>query len=83
MSMISRNKRILSYWSIATYGGGKTSTPTVIPATPPPAPPAEEATMTEFTDEEQNKKKRTAISQGAKSLQIPLGGTTGATVGTA
>lgn len=65
-------------------GGGKGGTRTIeVPATPPPAPPAEEATMVEFTDEEEEKRTRKAMTQGAKSLQIPLG--TGATssVGTA
>lgn len=62
-------------------GGGGT---TVVPATPAPPPPEAEAKMTEFTDEEANKLQRKALTQGAKSLQIPLGGTTGSTtLGTA
>lgn len=67
-------------------GGGKGGTrveyiPT--PTPPPPAPPAEEPTMTEFTDEDEDKRTRKAMIQGAKSLQIPLGTSTGGTVGTA
>ena len=62
-------------------GGGKGGTRYIeVPATPPPpppAPPAEEATMVEFSDEEEEKRTRKAMTQGAKSLQIPLG--TGAT----
>ena len=61
-------------------GGGGT---TVVPATPPPPPPESEAKMTEFTDEEADKLQRKALTQGAKSLQIPLGGVGTATVGTA
>ena len=64
-------------------GGGKGGGTTVVPATPPPAPPAEEAKMTEFTDEEANKLQRKAITQGAKSLQIPLATAGISTVGTA
>lgn len=62
-------------------GGGGT---TVVPATPAPPPPEAEAKMTEFTNEEADKLQRKALTQGAKSLQIPLGTTTGsATLGTA
>lgn len=65
-------------------GGGKGGTKTVmVPATPPPAPPAEEATMVEFEDEEESKRTRTAMTQGAKSLQIPLGLGATSSVGTA
>ena len=81
---IMRYKRMVSYWGVTTQGGGgKGGGTTVVPATPPPAPPAEEAMMTEFTDEEADKLQRKAITQGAKSLQIPLGGVGTATVGTA
>ena len=82
---ILRFKRILTCGgSIACGGGGKGGGTTTIAATPAPPPPEEEATMTEFTDEEANKLQRKTITQGAKSLQIPLGGTTGSTtLGTA
>ena len=61
-------------------GGGGT---TVVPATPAPPPPEAEAKMTEFTDEEANKLQRKALTQGAKSLQIPLATAGSATLGTA
>ena len=82
---ILRFKRILTCGgSIACGGGGKGGGTTTIAATPAPPPPEEEATMTEFTDEEADKLQRKTITQGAKSLQIPLGGTTGSTtLGTA
>ena len=65
-------------------GGGKGGGPStiVVPATPPPAPPAEEATMVEFSDEEEEKRTRKALTQGAKSLQIPLGTSATSNVGT-
>lgn len=65
-------------------GGGKDPSVQTIEATPPPPPPAEEATMEEFKDEETDKAKTKAKTQGAKSLQIPLVGTVGnsSTVGT-
>ena len=82
---IMRYKRMISYWGSTTQGGGGKGGggTTVIPATPPPPPPEEEATMTEFTDEEADKLQRKAITQGAKSLQIPLGSAGTSTVGTA
>ena len=82
---IMRYKRMITYWGVTTQGGGgKGGGTTVVPATPPPPPPEEEAMMTEFTDEEADKLQRKALTQGAKSLQIPLGGTTGSTtLGTA
>ena len=65
--------------------GGSSKTPTVqtVAATPTPAPPVEEAKMTPFTDPTKDAQKAKAVSQGAASLQIPLGtiGSTG-TVGT-
>lgn len=70
---------------IDCYGGGGKggSSPQVIDTPPPPAPPAEEPTMEEFTDEEEEAQQRSAITQGAKSLQIPLTtGTSKGTVGT-
>ena len=83
---IMRYKRLLTCGgAVACGGGGKGGGggTTVVPATPPPPPPEEEATMTEFTDEEANKLQRKALTQGAKSLQIPLGSSGTSTVGTA
>jgi len=55
-------------------GGGKSSPKvTTVAATPQPAPPVEEATMKTATDKTADKAKATAKSQGAASLQIPLG----------
>lgn len=64
-------------------GGGKSPSVQTVAATPTPAPPAEEATMREYTDPNADKTKLKAKTQGATSLQIPLGslGTSG-TVGT-
>jgi hypothetical protein len=66
-------------------GGGGKGRPRVIetPAPPPPAPPAEEPVMEEFTDEDEEKRTRKAMIQGAKSLQIPLGASATSNVGTA
>ena len=81
---ILRFKRILTCGgSIACGGGGKGGGTTTIAATPPPPPPEAEAKMTEFTDEEANKLQRKALTQGAKSLQIPLATAGSATLGTA
>ena len=84
---IMRYKRMISYWGVTTQGGGgkgSSPAPVTVAAPPPPAPPETEAKMTEFTDEEANKLQRKALTQGAKSLQIPLGATTGnSIVGTA
>lgn len=66
-------------------GGGGKGGPRVIetPAPPPPAPPSEEPMMVEFTDEDEEKRTRKAMTQGAKSLQIPLGASATSNVGTA
>lgn len=83
---IMRYKRMISYWGVTTQGGGgKGGGTTVVPATPPPPPPPPEteAKMTEFTDEEADKLQRKALTQGAKSLQIPLATAGSATLGTA
>ena len=81
---IMKYKRMISYWGVTTQGGGgKGSTPTVVAATPAPPPPEAEAKMTEFTDEEANKLQRKTLTQGAKSLQIPLATAGSATLGTA
>ena len=63
--------------------GGKSPTVQTVAATPTPAPPAEQAKMSQFTDPTKDAQKAKAVTQGAASLQIPLGtvGTTG-TVGT-
>lgn len=67
-------------------GGGKSS-PSVqtVAAVPPPPPPSEDAMMVEakLTPEAEAVKKK-ALSMGANSLQIPLGGSAiggGTTVG--
>ena len=83
---IMRYKRMISYWGVTTQGGGgkhSSPAPVTVAATPAPPPPEAEAKMTEFTDEEADKLQRKAITQGAKSLQIPLGSTGTSTVGTA
>lgn len=83
---IMRYKRMLTCGGAVVCGGGGKSGggTTVVPATPPPPPPEAEAKMTEFTNEEADKLQRKAITQGAKSLQIPLGSTAGSTtLGTA
>lgn len=55
-------------------GGGKAPSVSTVSATPPPLPPIEEATMVEAKlTPEAEKLKTKALSQGAKSLQIPLG----------
>lgn len=83
---IMRYKRMISYWGVTTQGGGgkgSSPAPVTVAAPPPPPPPEEEAKMTEFTDEEANKLQRKALTQGAKSLQIPLATAGSATLGTA
>lgn len=67
-------------------GGGKGggTTTTTIAATPEPPPPAEQAKMTEYVDPNTSKQKQKAKTQGATSLQIPLGGVSNsASIGTA
>lgn len=82
---ILRYKRILTCGgNIACGGSGKGGGTTVVPSVPAPPPPEAEAKMTEFTNEEADKLQRKALTQGAKSLQIPLGSTAGSTtLGTA
>ena len=82
MSILRFKKILTCGGTIACGGGGKGGGTTTIAATPPPAPPETEAKMTEFTDEEANKLQRKAITQGAKSLQIPLATAGSATLGT-
>lgn len=79
-------------------GGGGKGAPRVIETPAPPPPPApsapstpmaagekgfDEATMEEYTDEDEEKRTRKAMKQGAKSLQIPLGASDTSNVGTA
>ena len=73
--LLYKIKKMLCDGGACYGGGGKGSSPTVqtVAATPPPAPPAEEAKMKEFTDPEAEKKKVLSKTQGANSLQIPLG----------
>ena len=56
-------------------GGGKSPSVQTVAATPPPPPPSEEAMMVEakLTPDKDAAKKK-AITMGANSLQIPLGG---------
>ena len=54
-------------------GGGKSPSVQTVAAVPTPAPPVEEAKMKEFTDPLADKNKLAAKTQGANSLQIPLG----------
>lgn len=64
-------------------GGGKSPSVQTVAATPAPAPPVEEATMREYTDPNADKNKVKAKTQGATSLQVPLGGLgTSGSVGT-
>lgn len=63
-------------------GGGKSPSVKTVAATPTPAPPVEEAKMKEFTDPLEDKKKLLSKTQGANSLQIPLGGLTSGSIGT-
>lgn len=83
---IMRYKRLLTCGGAVAFGGsGKGGGgATVVPSVPAPPPPESEAMMTEFTNEEADKLQRKALTQGAKSLQIPLGSTAGSTtLGTA
>jgi hypothetical protein len=65
-------------------GGGVVEKPVYVP--PPVAPAVDEAATQEsaVTPEEEMKRKREAVKQGTKSLQIPMtgGGTTAGSVGT-
>ncbi len=63
---------------LVCYGGGKGgSAPQPIYTPPPAAPATEQAAMVDvITPEEELKKKKLAQTQGAKSLQIPLGDVT-------
>jgi len=80
---IMRYKRMLTCGGAVAFGGGKGGGGTTVVKTPPPPPPPEaEAKMTEFTDEEADKLQRKAITQGAKSLQIPLAAPSSGTIGT-
>ena len=67
-------KKMLCDGGACYGGGGKSPSVKTVAAVPPPAPPAEEAKMKEFTDPEVEKKKVLSKTQGANSLQIPLGG---------
>mgnify|MGYP001243322760 CR=1 FL=1 len=72
---------------LVCFGGGKGSALTPQPIyTQPPAAPAgavEAAMVDATTPEDEEKMKKKAITQGAKSLQIPLSdSTTSTTVGT-
>jgi len=80
---IDRIKRTLNGYD-ARYGGGGKSAPSVqtVAATPTPAPPSDEATMKEFSDPELDKAKVKAKTQGATSLQIPLGTVGSGSIGT-
>ena len=66
-------KRLLCDGMACYGGGGKSPSVQTVAATPPPAPPAEEAKMKEFTDPLLDKAKVLSKTQGANSLQIPLG----------
>lgn len=63
-------------------GGGKSPTVQTVAATPTPAPPASEAKMKEFTDSNTEAAKVRAKTQGAGSLQIPLGSVGSGSIGT-
>lgn len=63
-------------------GGGKSPSVQTVAATPAPAPPADEAKMREFVDPELEKSKVKAKTQGATSLQIPLGTVGSGSIGT-
>jgi hypothetical protein len=71
--------------SLECQGGGKGgSTPTPVYTAPAVAPAATEAATQEeaVTPEEEEARKKEALTKGAKSLQIPVTGDTGADTGT-
>lgn len=70
LSMLARCKKdpLICYG-----GGGKSPSVQTVAAVPEPAPPAEEAAMREYTDPNVDKNKVKTKTQGATSLQIPLG----------
>ena len=53
-----------------------------VDSTIPGGAPIEEATLSEFEDEELDRRKKASKKRGAKTLRIPLGGVTGKTIGT-
>ncbi len=61
--------------------GSKAPTVTEAAVAPPPAPASEDAMLEEFTDEDIDKKKKKAKTEGAASLQIPLGGASADLIG--
>lgn len=63
-------------------GNGKSPSVQTVAATPPPAPPATEATMKEFSAPNLDSAKVKARTQGATSLQIPLGTIGSGSIGT-
>lgn len=72
--------------SLECHGGGKggSSTPTPVYTAPPAAPAASEAATQEMAPdaEAEEARKKEALTKGAKSLQIPVTGDTGADTGT-
>lgn len=71
--------------SLECHGGGKGgSTPTPVYTPPPAAPSATEAATQEMAPdaEEEEARKKEALTKGAKSLQIPVTGDTAAETGT-
>lgn len=71
--LLYKIKKMLCDGGACYGGGGKSPSVQTVAATPPPAPPVEEAKMKEFTDPLNDKNKLLAKTQGANSLQIPLG----------
>lgn len=72
--------------SLECHGGGKggSSTPAPVYTPPPAAPSATEAVTQEMAPdvEEEEARKKEALTKGAKSLQIPVTGDTGVETGT-
>lgn len=77
--LLYKIKKMLCDGGACYGGGGKSPSVQTVAAVPSPAPPAEEAKMKEFTDPLLDKAKVLSKTQGANSLQIPLGnlGTSG------